>query len=77
MQRNLIDLDVRDMLRARQDPFQVIMKQVEALNDDDILQLHATFEPAPLLKLMTTKGYQHKVEQVEPEHFVVQFYREA
>lgn len=76
MAQNIIDLDVRDMLRAKQEPFQVIMDQVEQLGEEDVLQLHATFEPAPLLKLLASKGFQSKVEQVEPEHFIVQFYRE-
>ncbi|GAX89183.1 DUF2249 domain-containing protein [Effusibacillus lacus] len=76
MERNIVDLDVRDILRAKQEPFDIIMKHVKELKENDCLQLHTTFEPAPLLKLMATKGFAHKIEQVEPEHFVVQFYRE-
>lgn len=68
-------LDVRDMLREKQEPFQVIMEKVDSLKEDEDLVLVATFEPVPLLKVMKNKGFDNTVEQLEPEHFVVRFFR--
>lgn len=75
MTKNIVDLDVRPILRAKEEPFQVIMTAVNNLGEDEILQLHATFEPTPLMKVMGKKGLQSVVQQEEAEHFIVQFYK--
>lgn len=68
-----VELDVRPYLRKKIEPFKVIMDTVKALNKDDIFVLHATFKPTPLFGLMETKGYTHKVEKIESDHWVVTF----
>lgn len=77
MAGNLVVLDVREMLRAKEEPFQRIMATVAGLEPDDVMELHATFRPDPLLKVLGKQGFAHAVVEFEPEHFVVQFYREA
>lgn len=77
MTRRIVDLDVRDMLRAKQEPFQLIMKTVNGLADTDVFQLHATFRPDPLIRVLGKQGFQHAVIQEGDDHFIVQFYREA
>jgi uncharacterized protein (DUF2249 family) len=76
MNRKLVDLDVRDILRAKQEPFELIMKTVHSLGEGDILQLHTTFKPVPLLRVLGRQGFRHTVIQKEADHFVVQFYKE-
>ncbi|MBX5436973.1 MAG: DUF2249 domain-containing protein [Alicyclobacillaceae bacterium] len=76
MAKNIVDLDVREMLRAKQEPFQVIMQTVAGLGPEDVFQLHATFRPDPLLRVLGKQGFQHAVVQEADDHFIVQFYRE-
>ena len=72
-----VELDVRPMLRNKQEPFQVIMEAVKDLNEKgDTLVLHATFRPEPLLGVMQRKGFAHQVEKLEDDHWVVTFTRE-
>ncbi len=68
-----VELDVRPYLRKKVEPFKIIMDTVKALNKDDIFVLHATFKPTPLFGLMKTKGYIHKVEKMESDHWVITF----
>lgn len=75
MTKAIVDLDVRPILLAKEEPFQVIMSAVNNLQEDEILQLHTTFEPTPLLKVLGKKGFQSVVQQEGPEHFLVQFYK--
>lgn len=77
MARRLIDLDVRDILQAKEDPFERIMATVAELDEQDVLQLHATFKPEPLLRVLGKKGFQFSVVEMEPEHFVVHFYKDT
>lgn len=75
MARQIVDLDVREILRAKGEPFQLIMQAVESLGPEDIFQLHATFEPVPLLRVLGRQGLKGIVRQVEEDHFIVQFAR--
>lgn len=72
-QTRIVELDVRPYLRQKLEPFQLIMDQVKELETHDVLVLHATFKPTPLLGLMKVKGYANKVQQVGPEHWSVTF----
>ncbi|MDI3256392.1 MAG: DUF2249 domain-containing protein [Kyrpidia sp.] len=74
--RQIVDLDVREMLRAKREPFETIMQTLSKLREDDVFQLHATFRPDPLIRVLGKQGYRHAVIQEEEDHFIVQFYRE-
>lgn len=75
MTRQIVELDVRDMTRAKQEPFAIIMEAVSGLGPEDVLELHATFRPDPLLKVLGKQGFANAVVQFDEEHFVVQFYK--
>ena len=68
-----VELDVREQLRNKQEPFQLIMDTVKTLQKEDIFVLHATFKPTPLLGLMKVKGFTNEIEQLEKDHWVVIF----
>ena len=68
-----IELDVREQLRNKQEPFQLIMDTVKTVGKEDVFILHATFKPTPLLGLMKVKGFTNEVEQLEKDHWVVTF----
>lgn len=76
MARKIVVLDVRDMLRAKEEPFQRIMEAVNSVESEDVLELHATFQPDPLIRVLGKQGFAHAVVEEGPEHFVVQFYKE-
>lgn len=77
MPKQIIDLDVRDILRAKQEPFELIMSTVEKLGEQDVLQLHATFKPEPLLRVLGRQKLKSIVLEKESDHFIVQFYKDA
>lgn len=76
MNRRIVVLDVREILKAKGEPFEKIMAAVGELTEDDVLELHATFRPDPLLKVLGKQGFAHSVVKEEEEHFIVQFYKE-
>ena len=69
----IVELDVRPYLRKKIEPFQLIMDTVNRLEQNDILILHATFKPTPLLGLMKMKGYANRVEAAAPDHWIAAF----
>lgn len=72
-ENRIVSLDARPYLRKKLEPFQLIMDTVGKLAKDEVLILHATFKPTPLLGLMKMKGYSNRVEMVRPEHWVTAF----
>lgn len=71
----IVELDVREQLRNKLEPFQLIMDAVKTLGPDDIFVLHATFKPTPLLGFLKMKGYVGKSvqEQDDKEHWITTF----
>jgi len=53
----LLSFDVRSLLAAGTDPFKEIMLKVEALNDDETVEIINTFEPIPLINVLKSKGF--------------------
>lgn len=74
-QLNRIELDVREELRNKRDPFAIIMKTVKELGKQDMLVLHATLKPVPLLGLMKLKGYVSATSRAGHEHWITAFVR--
>ncbi|EGL83290.1 putative universal stress protein [Caldalkalibacillus thermarum TA2.A1] len=74
MKKNrVVELDVREDLKNKREPFQKIMNVVKTLQEGDQFILHATFKPTPLLTLLKAKGFQHELEQRAADHWVVTF----
>lgn len=74
-QLNRVELDVREELRNKRDPFNIIMKTVKELGKQDMLVLHATLKPVPLLGLMKLKGYVSATSKAGHEHWITTFVR--
>ncbi|WP_028782033.1 DUF2249 domain-containing protein [Thalassobacillus devorans] len=74
-QAAIVELDVREDLKLKNDPFHKIMNAVKSLKEDEALLLHAPFKPIPLLKVLDKKGFDHQLEHVEPKHWKVTFYK--
>ncbi|WP_338472421.1 DUF2249 domain-containing protein [Niallia sp. XMNu-256] len=71
--QKFIELDVREILAQKVDPFDKIMAAVKELQDGQRLVLHALFNPAPLHKVMERKGYTNTVEQIDSKHWKVTY----
>ena len=54
---NIIQMDVRPVIKAGNDPFKEIMAAVKELSDDAVLQIINVFEPIPLINNLRDKGY--------------------
>lgn len=67
--KNLVQLDVRPTLDSGEDPFDIIMKAIKVLKDEETLQIINTFEPIPLIRKLESKGYESRT--VRPEEGIV------
>lgn len=71
----ILDLDVREDLRAGREPFQRIMHARHALSEDGVLRLRAIFEPKPLYGVLGREGFAHWTERLGDDDWRVWFYR--
>lgn len=68
------ELDVRPMLKAGVEPFQVIMSAVDGLDRGQGLRLLAPFKPAPLFSVMERKGFRYDVDELGGGDYEIRFY---
>jgi uncharacterized protein (DUF2249 family) len=73
----IVDLDVRDELRAGIEPFGRILAAARALPADHALRVRAIFEPAPLYAVLAKHGLGHATEQLDAEDWRVWFHHDA
>lgn len=71
----VVEVDVRDDLRNGREPFSRIMAAVQTLGEGEVLRLRATFEPAPLFRVMERQGFGHIARHHGPEDWSVWFHR--
>jgi uncharacterized protein (DUF2249 family) len=70
-----IQLDVRPLLASGEEPFRVIMKAVEQVPPGGVLVLDAPFDPAPLRRLLGSRGFTLEMEELAEDHFRIRFTR--
>lgn len=63
----VVELDVRPVLAAGDDPLKLILKTSKALEPDECLKIINTFEPIPLIKLLGMQGYRTWSERPEKD----------
>lgn len=73
MSERIVQLDVRPYLRKKREPFQLIMHAVNALAKEEMLLVHATIKPTPLVGLLKMKGYASRIESAGPDHWMAAF----
>jgi len=74
---DVVELDVRPILRDGGEPFAVIMAAIAKVEGGGVLRLRATFEPKPLFRVLKGKGFDHWVESGQGDDWIVWFYREG
>jgi hypothetical protein len=73
MESRIVELDVREDLNNKLEPFQKIMTAITDLTENDVFILHAPFKPVPLFAVLKAKGFTHEVEEIEKKHWKVTF----
>ncbi|SDQ88137.1 DUF2249 domain-containing protein [Virgibacillus salinus] len=68
-----VELDVREDLRMKKEPFDKIMGAVKEVNDGESFILHAPFNPVPLHAILRRKGFERIVEKIESKHWKVTY----
>ena len=68
-------LDVREQIRAGQEPFADIMRAAAELGEDEDLVIVAPFEPVPLYAVLAGKGFDHASELLDGGDYRVVFRR--
>ncbi|MEH7437163.1 DUF2249 domain-containing protein [Neobacillus drentensis] len=73
MEQRIIELDVREDLKNKLEPFQKIMEAVKECNTNDLFILHAPFKPVPLFSVLKAKGFTHEEEEIDKKHWKITF----
>lgn len=73
----VVELDVREDLKNKKEPFQKIMEAIQGLKDGDVFILHAPFQPTPLYSVLGAKGFKHVAEELNAEHWKMTFTKES
>jgi uncharacterized protein (DUF2249 family) len=68
-----IDVDVRPLLRAGNEPFSAIMAALDRLEPGQGLRLYATFKPVPLFGVMADRGFRHEEAELDGGEWEVLF----
>jgi uncharacterized protein (DUF2249 family) len=77
LEGKIIELDVREDLKNKIEPFQKIMGAISDLKTNDTFILHAPFKPTPLFAVLKAKGFTHEVEEIEEKHWKVTFVKKG
>jgi len=73
METKVIELDVREDIKNKRDPFQTIMLTISPFQEGDTFILHAPFQPVPLYGVLTSKGFGYETEEINETHFKITF----
>jgi len=71
----IVELDVREDIKNKLEPFQKIMSAISSLQAGDTFILHTPFKPVPLFAVMKKKGFSHEAEELDKKHWKVTFYK--
>ncbi|WP_147533740.1 DUF2249 domain-containing protein [Bacillus marasmi] len=73
MEGTILEMDVREDLKNKQEPFQKIMAAIANLQSKDIFLLHAPFEPIPLYGVLASQGFEYTAEKVSEDYWKITF----
>lgn len=73
----VVEVDVRPILRSGGEPFSVIMNAIGKTPPTGGMRLRATFQPVPLFRVLGSQGWAHWVEHGEGDDWIIWFYREG
>lgn len=71
----IIELDVRQMIEAGEDPLPIILKNVKSIKPGEALKIINSFEPTPLLSLLKKQGFDSHVDTIDNERIETYFFK--
>lgn len=74
-EEQVIDFDVRELLRSGQDPLSLILEKVKTIQAGQALKIINTFEPIPLVKMLEKKGFIVHMDNVTNNLVETYFYK--
>lgn len=75
--RQIVELDVRPVIEAGNDPLKIILAKIKNLNTGHVLKLINSFEPMPLIDLLRKQGFESYVETVDDDCVITYFNKTA
>lgn len=63
----VVELDVRPVIASGSDPLELILKSSKSLKDNECLKIINTFEPVPLINLLSKQGFRSWSERAEKD----------
>lgn len=72
---NIVELDVRPVFATGKDPLQIILQKVKSLKQGDTLKIINSFEPTPLMHLLSKQGFESYAEVISNDQVNTFFYR--
>lgn len=72
----VVEVDVREDLRAGREPLARIMTAVSALGAGEVLRVRALFEPVPLFTMLGKRGFLHESTEHAEDDWSVWFWRD-
>ena len=70
---DVLDIDVRPILRDGGEPFPAIMAAVDQLQPQQSLRLYAPFKPIPLFGVMANKGFAYSETELDDGEWEILF----
>jgi hypothetical protein len=77
MEAKIVELDVREDIKNKLEPFQKIMGAIKDLDANDTFILHAPFNPVPLYAVLKAKGFTHETEEIDSKHWKITFVKKS
>ena len=71
----IIELDVRPIIEAGEDPLSLIVEKVKSIPKGSALKIMNSFEPTPLISLLKKQGFESYVDAIDDQLVVTYFYR--
>ncbi|HET6766111.1 MAG TPA: DUF2249 domain-containing protein [Chitinophagaceae bacterium] len=60
----IVELDVRPVIESGKDPFNIITGKIKHLQNGEVLKLVNSFEPVPLIQILSKQGFEYYVETI-------------
>lgn len=67
--------DVREILNEGNDPLKAIQQKVKSIAPGHVLVIVNSFEPVPLIKLLSKQGFETYVHTIDPDQVETYFYK--
>ena len=63
-EKEIVELDVRPVIESGGDPFNIITGKIKQLKNGEVLRLVNSFEPVPLIQILSKQGFEYYVETI-------------